>query len=272
MGMLNFNARTVQPYVSNEPVPDGWYKVVIAKSNIKPTASGKSGLLELVLQIIEGQFQNRQIYYNLNVFNESMQASEIAYKQLSAISHVINVYDLQDQDVKDTTVPMIHNIPFMVHAVIAQGTNGPINNIRGVKDINGNDPGKSGGQPMNQAPQQGAWQGGGQPQGGPGPGWQGNASPQGGGAPSSGPSWSSGAPQQPGGQPPQNAPSGGPNWQSGEQQQQPQQNTAPPPNQPPQQNGAWQGGGQAQPQQPGGQPQGGQWSPGNAPANPPWQR
>ena len=212
--LLNFDARTVQPQVGIDPVPEGWYKCVVVKSNNKAVSTGNGGMLELQLQIIEGQFQNRVIYWNLNLYNTNAQAVEISYKQLSALCHVIGQYQIQDTNTPDNMVPALHNIPFFAHAIIAQGNQGAINNIKGVRDINGNDPGKAG------APQGG-------PQGGAGPAaW---SPPQGGGsgaAPSNNPnpnppnqsSWGAPAnnqnpnpPNNPQGgwSPPQGAPQGG---------------------------------------------------------------
>lgn len=145
MTMLNFDARTVAPQVTLEPIPQGWYKVVISKSNIKPTNKGDGGYLDLVCQVIDGQFTGRQVHWNLNLWNPSQQAVEIAYKQLSAICHVIGQFQVQSQNVDDTATPTLHNQPFCISVVVTQGEKGPINNIKGCKDVYGNDPGKTAG-------------------------------------------------------------------------------------------------------------------------------
>lgn len=271
MGMLNFDARTVAPQVGLDPVPEGWYKTVVTKSNNKAVSTGNGGMLELILTIIEGPFQGRILYWNLNLYNTNQQAVEIAYKQLSALCHVIGQFNVQDNGAPDMVVPLLHNSPFMAHAVVSQGTNGPINNIKAVKDINGNDPGKAvaqtqagpsnnqqppnNQQPQNNPPNQGGWQPQGQPQPQPQPQPANNPPNQGPGA------WQ--APQ--GG-----APQGNGGWQA-----QPQPQPQPHPQ------GGWQGpgGGQPQPQpQPqGGAPQGGaawqpQPGPGGGAQAAPWQR
>lgn len=190
MGVLNFDARSVAPQVGLDPVPDNWYKVVIMKSNIKPTNAGDSGMLALEMPIIEGQFQGRTLFWNLNLFNKSQQACEIAQKQLSAICHVVGQFNVQDQQTPDAATPMLHNIPFYVHAAIGKNQSGaPNNNIVGVRDINGNEPGKQGqGAPMAApapAQQPGGWQQ---------PAPQAGAGPAGGSAPGG---WSPPAPAAP---------------------------------------------------------------------------
>lgn len=178
MGLLNFDARTVAPFVGFDPLPEGWYRVVINKSNIRQTKSGDSGMLVLELLVIEGQYKDRILFYNLNLWNTNTQATEIAYKQLSAIMHVIGVMTIQDSPAADSMAVGLHNIPFFIHAVIVTGEKGTLNNIKGVKDVNGNDPKV---QPMVQA----------QPSA-PAPGFGSQAPAPAPAQPSGGPSWSSG--------------------------------------------------------------------------------
>jgi hypothetical protein len=158
MGILNFDARSVAPQIGLDPVPDNWYRVAIMKSNIVSTSKGDGGMLKLEMSILDGQFQGRSLFWNLNLFNPSAQAVEIAYKQLSAIQHVIGVMNVNDQQAPDNAVPMLHNIPFYVHAIVVKGDKGQMNNMVGVKDINGNEPGKQQQQPVApQGPAPGGW-------------------------------------------------------------------------------------------------------------------
>lgn len=283
MPMFDIDLRGIEPSVALAPVPDGWYKVRITKSNLKQTAKGDGGYLELIHEIIEGQYQGRNVYWNLNLFNPSQQAVEIAHKQLSAIGHCIGQYRVYDQQVPDNATPMFHNQPYMIWVVVAQGTQGPINNVKGCKDINGNDPGQQARgpaapmtQPGGPAPA-GTWPQpqGGAPAGGMAPGgWSGAAAPA--TAPQPG-AW-----PQPGGAAPGGpAPGGAPTWQPNQAPaQQPQQQPGgwPAPQQPggPAPHGAPTGpapGSWPQPQQPqpgpapGGAPA---WQQGGTPAVAPW--
>lgn len=271
---FNFDARTVAPAIGLEPVPEGWYKVVARKSNMKPTKAGDGGYLELVLEVIEGAFTGRQLFWNLNLFNQSQQAVEIAYKQLSAVCHVTGVYQVSAQSGQDNVVPMLHNIPFMVHAIIQQTNQGSLNNIRGCKDVYGNDPGKQGqGQPQPQPapaaiaaalpPGQMApasWQAPTAPAGAPvaQPGWQAPGAPAAAPAPAPGPApWQAGS-----GQAPQSVPGWAP---PNTQQVPPSQPNA----QQPGQAAPWQPNPQPAPQQ---QPAAQPFTQGAPQTNPPWQR
>lgn len=274
MGLLNVDLRQIQPQTALTPVPDGWYKVIIRKSNLKETAKKDGGYLELQNEVIEGPMTGRIIYWNLNLFNQSQQAVDIAYKQLSAIGHCLGIYNVQDQNVPDAFVPMLHNNPYFIWAITPTGSN--LTNVKGCKDINGNDPGKQGqGGGMAQPGGMPA----GVPQGAPGASWAapggqgGTAQPGFGGAPGGAPGGYTAAPGgapyggpaapvnqgaqpwQQGGAPQGGAPAGAPqgNWQTG----------GPAPGGPAPGGPTWQqGGAPQQGGQPGGAPAGTAWQPG----------
>lgn len=132
MAQLNFDARTVVPDSGQQdPVPAGWYNVVIDKSEMKPTKDGTGMRLELQFKIIDGQFTNRKIFEGLNLQNANPVAQEIAYKQLSAIAHAVKVLLVEDSS-------QLHNIPMKVKVKLkaASGQYEAGNSIVAYKDIN----------------------------------------------------------------------------------------------------------------------------------------
>lgn len=260
---LNFNAQQYEPTQAFTPIPEGWYPVMITESEMKPVKPPKQGAyLNLTLTVQGGEHNNRKLFARLNLHNENPVAVEIAQRELSAICHVTGVMQLQDSQ-------QLHGIPFQAKVTVrgAEGNYSATNEIKGYRDINGNDPGKAG-QPQagGQAPAQPAAPQAPQAPAQPAPPAQPHApqqpqAPQGGG-------WQQPAPQQPAQQPPQ----GGQPWQQGGQPapQQAPQNPAP---QAPQQ------APQAQPDQGYTQPpQGGEATPvappqqGDQSGVPPWQR
>lgn len=115
MAQLNFNARTVAPATGvMDPVPAGWYNVMIEASEEKPTSGGNGSFLELKLNILDGQFQGRKLFHRLNLKNPNAQAVEIAYKELSAVCHAVNVLDVPDSQV-------LHGIPLKVKVSVRAG-------------------------------------------------------------------------------------------------------------------------------------------------------
>lgn len=133
-----FDARQVTPSEAQQAVPAGEYKVVVIESDVVPTSKGDSGMLVLKLQIVEGQFAQRTMKYFLNLWNSNPQTCEIAQHQLSALCHVTGVFNLQDSQ-------QLHGIPFV--GVVTINANG-YNDVKGVKHLDGSQPGKSNAAPM----------------------------------------------------------------------------------------------------------------------------
>lgn len=162
MVALNFNASGVKPNTGFEPVPSGTYPVTITKSEEKPTKSGNGSYLELSMTIQGGEHNGKTVIDRLNLRNPNQQAVDIAFGTLSAICHVTGRMQVQDSQ-------QLHGVPFQVIVIKKEREDQPgtfSNEVKGYKDINGNDPGFSGTVANNNA--QPGWAN----NGGPGPGPQ----------------------------------------------------------------------------------------------------
>jgi len=230
-----FNAQQYDPTQGVGSLPIGKHPVIIESSEVKANKANNGGYLQLNLRIIDGPQQGTTGAYRLNLYHTNQQTVEIAHRQLSAICHVVGVFQVQNSE-------QLHNLPFLIE-VGPQKNDPTYTEVKKVFDTHGNEPGKAGAgaaaaQPQQQQPQgqpNGAW--GGAPQGQPqqpagGAAWGGQQQPaqQPAQQPQGGAAW--------GGQPAQNpAPQGGqPAW-GGQPAQQPAQ-------QQPAQGGGWQQGGQ----------------------------
>lgn len=95
MGNLNelggFDANKVDPTTPFEVLPAGDYEVVIVNSELKATSRGDGKLLELTLQVLSGEHQNRKLWDRLNLINPSAAAQQIARGTLSAICRAVGV-------------------------------------------------------------------------------------------------------------------------------------------------------------------------------------
>ena len=220
-----FNAQQYDPTQGGGSLPVGRHPVIIESSEVKANKANDGGYLQLNLKLIDGPQMGTTGAYRLNLYHSNPQTAEIAHRQLSAICHVIGVFNVQDSQ-------QLHNIPFIIEVGLQKGEEAAqkgYTEVKKVFDINGNEPGKAGqGAPAAQPQQQPAAQGGfGQQQ----PAQQPAAQPQG-----NAPAWGDGQPAQ---QQPQGAPAGNaPAWG-----QQPAQQPAA--QQPAQQAGGWQQGGGA---------------------------
>ena len=132
MALLNFDASTVAPDTgAQDPVPAGWYDVVIDASEMKPTKDGSGSYLELRHNIIAGAMQGKKVYGRLNLRNSNSTAQEIGYKQLSAVCHATGVIQCQDS-------AQLHNIPLKIKVKLraADGQYEASNEITAWKNIN----------------------------------------------------------------------------------------------------------------------------------------
>lgn len=212
-----FNAQQYDPTQGVGSLPIGKHPVIVESSEVKANKANDGGYLQLNLRIIDGPQQGTTGAYRLNLYHSNQQTVEIAHRQLSAICHVIGVFQVTDSS-------QLHNLPFLIE-VGPQKNDPQYTEVKKVFDMNGNEPGKAGAGAAAAQPQQQ------QPQGQPNGAWGG--APQG------------GQPQQPAQQPVQQ-PQGGAAWGG-----QPAQNPAPQGGgqpawggQPAQQPGGWQQGGQ----------------------------
>ena len=122
----NFDARTVEPTTDFEPIPAGKYLAAITESQMKSTKAGNGSYLELVFQIIEGQYKGRKLWARLNLENPNATTVQIARSELSAICRAVGV--LQPRD----SIEM-HNLPLQITVKCKkrEDTGDVVNEIKG---------------------------------------------------------------------------------------------------------------------------------------------
>lgn len=100
-----FNASTVEPPKSFDPIPNGEYTLMITNSDLKPTQSGGK-YYEFEIQVVEGPHRGRKLWERLNIVHKKQQVVEIARSQLGALCKAVRI--LQPKDTVE-----LHNIPFV---------------------------------------------------------------------------------------------------------------------------------------------------------------
>lgn len=107
------------------PIPAGEYPAVITESEIKATKDGQGQYLKLKIEIIEGEFQGRLIFMNLNLWNQNPKAAEIARRELATIAAATGKVGASDS-------AEFHNIPMIVKVAVEPGSGeyGPQNRIK----------------------------------------------------------------------------------------------------------------------------------------------
>ena len=94
--LRGFDAQTVEPNDSFDPISNGDYLCIITTSEMKPTKAGDGAYLELELQVIEGPYQGRKLWDRLNLNNANETTVKIAKGTLSAICRAVGVLQPTD--------------------------------------------------------------------------------------------------------------------------------------------------------------------------------
>lgn len=120
---MNFDASQVAPSESFDAIPAGNYLVQIINSEMRPTKIGDGQFLWLEHEILDGQFQGRKLWNNINLVNQSAEAVQIAQRQLSAICHSINEMNVQDSEQLHFK-PLIAVVKMIPAGFVRKGKNG----------------------------------------------------------------------------------------------------------------------------------------------------
>lgn len=140
---FSFDAKKVAPAtVGGTQLPvseaDGW-PVQIIKAEIVPTKAGDgSAMIVFTLEILDGEHAGSTGAYRINKFSSNEKAVEIADRQLSALCWVTGFLNPTAQ-----TLNTFCGIPFRavvgLQKNLKEGEN--YTEVKGVKDINGDNPG-----------------------------------------------------------------------------------------------------------------------------------
>lgn len=113
-----FDATKIEPQGDYTPLPAGEYRMVITKSEKKPTKANTGSFLELELQVVDGQHKGRTVRDRLNIWNPNQTAAEIASRQLSAICHATGVMQPRASE-------QLHGIPIFVGLAVKERNDKP---------------------------------------------------------------------------------------------------------------------------------------------------
>lgn len=130
--LRGFNAHTVEPNESFDPVPAGEYLCIITASDDKPTKSGNGSYLELEFEVIDGPYKGRKLWDRLNLANPNEMAVKIARATLSAICRAVGVMEPKDSG-------ELHDLPLFVKVRLDKrsDTDEPSNVIKGYRGRQG---------------------------------------------------------------------------------------------------------------------------------------
>ena len=104
MAELNFNSANVEPQQSFEPIPKGWYDLLIEGVELKPTRAGTGSYLSLQLKVQGGEFNNRTGFDMITYSNPNAQAVEIGHRKLSALCRAVGIVELTSTDLLENRI------------------------------------------------------------------------------------------------------------------------------------------------------------------------
>ena len=102
-----YNAEEYQPLDTFEPIPAGEYRAVATDSEMRSTKGGSGSYLQVVWELLEGDFKGRKLWSRLNLDNPNRTAVEIAQRELSSICRAAGI--LRPKDSAE-----LHGIPVLL--------------------------------------------------------------------------------------------------------------------------------------------------------------
>lgn len=141
-----FNPADFDPSQGPGNWPLGKHPVIITKAEVTGTKDGANGMLVFTLRVTDGPEAGYENVYRLNIYHSNEDTVRIAHRQLSAVCHVLQTFQL-GQNGSDLTP--LFNKPFIVEIALQKAKTEEdkakgYTEIRRVYDINGNEPGKPG--------------------------------------------------------------------------------------------------------------------------------
>lgn len=120
----DFDASTVEPDDRNfDPLPAGTYEAMIVDSDVVDTKSSSGRMLKLTWMIVSGEFENRRVWQNVNILNQSEKAQAIGQIQLKAICDAVGVGGVRESS-------DLHNVICLIQVKIKNDQQyGPSNEV-----------------------------------------------------------------------------------------------------------------------------------------------
>jgi len=109
-----FDATQVEPATGFDPIPRGRYLCCIEKSEMKTTRDSTGQYLELCFKVLDGEHQGRVVFARLNLVNANPKATEIAYREFSALCRACGVMQVSDS-------AELHSRPLIIQVELENG-------------------------------------------------------------------------------------------------------------------------------------------------------
>lgn len=92
MAEIRFNPAAVEDDGSDfTPLPAGRYLVEIIESDTRPTKNGSGEYVHLKMRVVDGPYENRLLFDNLNYINQNSTTQQIAQKSLRRLCRLCSI-------------------------------------------------------------------------------------------------------------------------------------------------------------------------------------
>ena len=98
MAVINFDLDQYKPVNGNEPIPTGWYKMIVKNMEHGATNDGRGEKLTTYFEVIEGNYTGRIVVDNFNLRNQNPKAEEIGRGQMRSLRDACGVTQLVNTD------------------------------------------------------------------------------------------------------------------------------------------------------------------------------
>ncbi len=93
-----FNVGDVPEAQGFDPIPAGWYTVVVAGAELKDTKAGTGQYISVRFDVTGPTHEGRVVFTNLNIKNPNPKAEEIGRQQLDSLMRAIGLASVGDTD------------------------------------------------------------------------------------------------------------------------------------------------------------------------------
>lgn len=111
-------------------IPAADYVVIAIGSGMKPTKNGQGQFLEVVFEVLDGQYKGRKLWSRLNLVNANEQAVKIARREWAQLCRAVGIPNPQDSS-------EVHNKPLIVTVKVVAGQKREQNEIDKYHPLNG---------------------------------------------------------------------------------------------------------------------------------------
>lgn len=111
-------------------IPAGDYVAVAIGSGMKPTKNGQGQYLEVIFEVIDGQYKGRKLWSRLNLVNANETAVKIARGEWAQICRAVGLANPADSS-------EVHNKPLTISVEVVPGQKREQNEIKKYHALNG---------------------------------------------------------------------------------------------------------------------------------------